>query len=86
MLRTTTTRSAGNLPSDMAENAEVEGGTSSTTRSAKNSPLDMSEDVEVCGNGNRGDDKTFEKSPFKKPSGLIGYFISLRSKKNYTDV
>ena len=39
MLRTTTIRSAGNSPLDMAKNAEVGSGTSSTTKSAKNSSV-----------------------------------------------
>ena len=80
MLRTTTTRSAGNSSSDMAEDAEFENETSSTTRSAKNSPSDMAEDAEVGGNDDGGDDKMVKRLPFsKKLNGLIRYLTSLCS-------
>ena len=66
MLKTTTIRSAGNSPSDIAENAEIESGTSSTTRSAKNSPSDMVKDAELGGNSDGGDDETVKKSSLSK--------------------
>ena len=67
----------------MAENAEVGNGISSITRSAKNLPADMAKDAEVDGNGNGNNDEIVEKLPFKKLSGLIEYFISLRSRKKW---
>ena len=79
MLRTITTRSAKNLPSDMAKDAEVESRTNSIIRSAKNLPSDIAEDAEVGGNNNDGDDKTIKRSPFRKSSGPTEYLISLRS-------
>ena len=76
MLRKTTTRSAGNLPSDIAEDAEVRSGMSATTRSAKNLPSDMV----IDSNGDGDDDETFGKSPFfKKSNRPMGYFTSLCS-------
>ena len=80
MLKTTSNRSAKNSPSDMAENTEVESGTSSTTRSDKNLPRDMAEDAEVDSNGDDGNDQTVKRSPlFKKPNGPAEYLTSLRS-------
>ena len=80
MLKMTTTRSAGNLSSDMAEDAKLGSGISSTTRSAENLPSDMAEDAEVGGNGDCGDDETVKRLPLsKKSNGLMGYLTSLRS-------
>ena len=64
----------------MAEDAEVESGTSSTTRSAENLPLNMAEDAEVGGNDDGGDDETVKRSPLsKKPNGHMEYLTSLCS-------
>ena len=60
MLRTTTTKSAKNSPSDMGEDAEVRSGMSSTTRLAENLPLNMAKDAEVGSNGDSGDDEMIE--------------------------
>ena len=79
MLRTTTIRSAKNLPSDKAEDAEVGCRTSSTTRSAKNLPSDKAEDAEIGGNDNGGDDETVKRSLSKKSSRPTEYLTSLRS-------
>ena len=80
MLKTTPTRSAENLPSDMAEDAEVESGTSSTTRSAESLLSDMVEDAEVGSNSDGGDNETIKKSPLSKKSNVpMGYLTSLRS-------
>ena len=79
MFKTTPTQSAENLLLDMAENAEVDSGTSSTTRSTKNlsASVDMGEDVEV-GEGDDGDNETVKKSPFfKKRNGPMGYLTPL---------
>ena len=64
----------------MAEVAKVGSGNSFTNRSAKNlsASVDIVEDADV-GEGNGGDDKTVEKSPFKKLSGSTEYLNSLRS-------
>ena len=73
--------SAKNLPLNIAKDAEVGSKTSSTTRSTENfsASVGMAEDVEVS-EGDGGDNETFKKLPlFKKSSGPIGYFISLRS-------
>ena len=82
MLKTTPSQSAENLPSDMAEDAEVGSGTSSTIRSAKNlsASVDMAEDAEV-GEGDGCDDETVKQSPFKKPNRPMGYLTSLHSEK-----
>ena len=83
MLKTTPTQSTKNLPSDMAEDAEVGSQTSSMTRSAKNlsALVDMPEDAEVD-KGDGSDKETVKKSPFfKKPNVSTGYFNSLCSKK-----
>ena len=79
MLKTTPTQLAKNLPSDIAENAEVRSGISFTTKSAKNLSLDMAEDAKVGGNSDGGDNETVKKSPSKKSSGPMAYLISLRS-------
>ena len=81
MLKTTTTKSAENLPSDMIEDTEVGSETSFTTRLAKYSPLNMVEDAKVGGNGDGGINKTVKRLPTKKPSKPTGYFTSLHSKK-----
>ena len=68
----------------MAEDAEVDSGTSSMTRSAKNlsASVDMAENAEVAGNGNGGDDKTVKRSLFsKKPNIPIEYLSSPSSRK-----
>ena len=72
MLKTTTTKSARNSPSEIAEDAEVGNGTSSITRSAEISLSDMAENVEVGSNCDDGDDETVEKSSSKKSSGPTG--------------
>ena len=64
---------------DMAEDAEVDSGTSSTTRSAENSLSDMAEDAEVDDNGDGGDNETVERLPSKKSNVPMGYFTPLRS-------
>lgn len=77
-----TTRSAKNLPSNMAENAEVGDGTSSTIRSAENSSasVNVAEDAEVGSGGDGGGDETVERSPPSKKSNVpTRYFTSLRS-------
>ena len=51
MLRTTTTRSAKNSQLDIAEDAEVDCGTSSIIRSAENLPSDKAKDAEVDSEG-----------------------------------
>ena len=65
---------------DGTEDAEVGSGLSSITRSAKNSSasVDMAEDAEI-GEGDGDNDKTIERSPFKKLNILMGYLISLHS-------
>ena len=66
----------------MAEDAEIESGTSFITRSDKNLLSDMAENAEVGSNSGRNDDKTVKRSPlFKKLNRLTGYFIFLCSGK-----
>ena len=67
----------------MAEDAEVDSGTSSTTRSPKNLSMsvDMAEDAEV-GEGDEDDDEMVKRSLLsKKPKVPTGYLTSLRSGK-----
>ena len=50
------------------------------TQSAENSLLDIVEDAEVGGNGDDGDNKMIERSPFSKKSNVsTKYLTSLRS-------
>ena len=88
MLKTTTTRSAENLPFDMAENAEFKSRTGSRTRSDKNllALVDMAKDVRV-GEGDGGNDEAVERLPLsKKSNGPIGYLASLGSKKRWVSL
>ena len=66
----------------MAEDAEVDSGTSSTTRSAENlsALVDMAEDAEIGGNGDGGDDETVKKITLQevKQTYRVSYLPTLR--------
>ena len=66
----------------MVEDVEIRCKTSSITRSVKNLSSDMAEDTKVGSNGDDGNNETIERSSFKKSSGPMEYFTSLRSNAN----
>ena len=69
----------------MAEDVEVGNRTSSTIKSTKNlsASVDIAEDTKI-GESDDGNNKTVKKSPSKKLSKPIKYFIFLHSEKKIT--